>query len=92
MSEECEKSLLALGRYRFMFRVSLAAVAASVLMLVVSVGFSIRHDPPPTLFLSLVMIDLAVITGYKVLTSTMRILDARTCDPPRFGEHAETRS
>jgi hypothetical protein len=81
-----------LWRYRFMFRVSLVVLAASVLLLVASMWISIGSEIPPTLLLSLVMIDLAIVTGYKILTSTMRILDAGRCSPPRSGDHAETRS
>ena len=82
MSDSCVRRLAALRRYQFMFRVSLGVVAASVLLLLLSVPSPIQSATPPTLVLSLVLIDVAVLTGYKVLTSTMRILDGETDGPP----------
>ena len=87
------RNLGALRRYRFMFRVSLGAVAAGLLLLALGVWTAVRSGPPPTLLLvSIVMFELAVITCYKVAVSTMHILDPRRCDRPGSGEHAETRS
>ena len=81
-----------LERYRIMFRASLAIACASVLLLLLSVPSPIQSATPLTLVLSLVLIDMAALTAYKVLTSTMRILDGETEGPPRSGDGAETRS
>jgi hypothetical protein len=64
-----------LNRYRFMFRVSLAAIAVSVLVLAVGMLVWMRGEMPPAVPAALIILDLAGLTAYKVLNSTARILD-----------------
>ena len=75
MPAESSRHSRVLQRYRFMFRFSLVVVAASFLLLAVSVLAWMYGDLPMLLPVSLVLIDLAGLTAYKVLTSTARILE-----------------
>lgn len=80
------RHLATLSRYRLMFRVSLAAIALSILVLAISVLAWVRGEMPATVPIALIVIDLGGLSAYKVLNSTARILDhVRLKDAPSGG-------
>jgi hypothetical protein len=65
-----------LARYRLMFRVSLSTLCLSIFVLAASLVAWMVGPMPVSLPFALLMIELSGLCAYKVLTSTVRVLES----------------
>ena len=69
-----------LRRYRLMFKVSLTEVAVSLLMIVAGIGVAIDTSKTTMIGWGLILFILGVLTSYKILNSTVRLLEHEARD------------
>jgi len=64
-----------LRRYRFMFKATLAEVAVALLMLLMGVLVAVRTSETTLAGIAVLLFAAAVLNGYKILNSTVRLLE-----------------
>ena len=70
--------------YRWMFRMSLGGLLLGVIAMVGGI-MSLFFSPQPTLITTgILLFCLSVLNGYKLILSTMRIIDREGNDRARF--------
>jgi uncharacterized membrane protein len=69
-----------LRRYRFMFKATIVEFAVSMLMLAVGVVIAIASSDTTLIGWSVILIALTVVNGYKILNSTVKVLEAEATE------------